>query len=180
MDDVSELKCVKSSLKSLQEIISNRIAIHNVNTEIQTNNSEKSKTSEENQIVYDLDILPPNIKEDIEIKIDKIKENISKKLIDTAFKSISRFLDRLPRNNPKKFSLYYENKNRCDITPFLWHLKAHPNILTELGYKDYKLSLEVIPISPGTYNDESQYNLTIEEPLYGIKAIYTSILGRFD
>ena len=163
MDDVSQLKCVKS----LQEIVSNRIAISNVNTETSTE-------------FFDLDILPPNIKEDIEIKIDKIKENISKKLIDTAFKSISQFLDRLPRGNPKKFSLYYENKNRCDITPFLWRLKAYPNILTELGYKDYKLSLEVIPISPGTYNDESQYNLTIEEPLYGIKAIYTSILGRFD
>ena len=165
MDDVSQLKCVKS----LQEIVSNRIAISNVNTETSTE-------------FFDLDILPPIIKEDIEIKIkiEHIKENISKKLIDTAFKSISQFLDRLPRGNPKKFSLYYENKNRCDITPFLWRLKAYPNILTELGYTDYKLSLEVIPISPGTYNDESQYNLTIEEPLYGIKAIYTSILGRFD
>jgi len=163
MDDVSQLKCVKS----LQEIVSNRIAISNVNTETSTE-------------FFDLDILPPIIKEDIEIKIEHIKENISKNLIDTAFKSISRFLDRLPRNHPKKFSLYYENKNRCDITPFLWRLKAYPNILTELGYTDYKLSLEVISISPGTYNDESQYNLTIEEPLYGIKAIYTSILGRFD
>jgi len=166
MDDISQLKYVKS-LQSLQEIVSNRIAINNVNTEISTE-------------FFDLDILPPIIKEDIEIKIEHIKENISKKLIDTAFKSVSRFLDRLPRGNPKKFSLYYENKNRCDITPFLWRLKAYPNILTELGYTDYKLSLEVIPISPGTYNDESQYNLTIEEPLYGIKAIYTSILGRFD
>jgi hypothetical protein len=166
MDDISQLKYVKS-LQSLQEIVSNRIAINNVNTEISTE-------------FFDLDILPPIIKEDIEIKIEHIKENISKKLIDTAFKSVSRFLDRLPRGNPKKFSLYYENKNRCDITPFLWRLKAYPNILTELGYTDYKLSLEVISISPGTYNDESQYNLTIEEPLYGIKAIYTSILGRFD
>jgi len=168
MDDISELKYVKSlpqlkNVKSLQEIVSNKIAISNV----------KSETSTE---FFDLDVLPPNIKETIEIKIEDIRE----KFIDTAFKSISKFLDRLPRGNPKKFSLFYENKNRCDITVFLWRIKAHPNILTELGYTDYKLSLEIIPISPGTYNDESQYNLTIEQPSKCIKAIYTSILGRFD
>lgn len=172
MDDISELKYVKSlpqlkNIKSLQEIVSNRIAIHNVNSETSTE-------------FFDLDILPSNIKEDIENKIDKIKENISKKLIDTAFKSISKFLDRLPRNHPKKFNLYYENENRCDITAFIWHIQPYPNLLAELGYTDYKLSLEVIPINPETYDDESRYNLTIEEPLYGIKAIYTSILGRFD
>jgi len=166
MDDLSQqLKNVKSSpqlkkVESLQEIVSNRIAISNATS----------------KAAFDLDVLPPNIKEYIEIEIAVNRD----KFIHTAFKSISRFLDRLPHDNPKKFSLYYENKSRCDITAFLWHLRDQPNILTELGYKDYKLSLEVIPISPGTYNNESQYNLTIEQPSKCIKAIYTSILGRFD
>jgi len=121
----------------------------------------------------EIDTLPDFIKDSVNIEREKEIKKLNKLFIDTAFKDLEEFHNKLYYT--KKFNFIY---NIDDKIYFMYKLRDNPDIVKNIGYTKYSFVLEIT--SGATVYDDELYKLFITETATGKIVIHETIVGRFD